>query len=133
MTITAPAGTPGITTFTPAQILRTARLLARNPELPGLIAQAPIDPESDRPWVRLDHTQELEVWLLGWPPGSSTAWHDHGVSGGAFVVAQGRSPSTRRASPATSAAPAAHPSRCAPNTWRRRWAGRSASGTCMMS
>lgn len=89
MTITAPAGTPGVTTFTPAQLLRTARLLARNPELPALIAQAPIDPESGRPWLRLDHTQQLEVWLLGWPPGTSTGWHDHGVSGGAFVVVQG--------------------------------------------
>jgi predicted metal-dependent enzyme (double-stranded beta helix superfamily) len=32
---------------------------------------------------------ELEVWLLSWLPGQGTDWHDHGGSGGAFVVVRG--------------------------------------------
>ena len=32
---------------------------------------------------------EAEIWLLSWVPGQGTALHDHGLSAGAFAVAQG--------------------------------------------
>src|SRR4249919_2904047 len=42
-----------------------------------------------RYYVRLAREHEFEAWLLTWLPGQGTDWHDHGGSGGAFVVLQG--------------------------------------------
>jgi len=39
--------------------------------------------------VRVAVTSDYEAWLLTWLPGQGTHWHDHGGSGGAFVVLQG--------------------------------------------
>ena len=39
--------------------------------------------------VRVAVTDDYEAWLLTWLPGQGTDWHDHGGSGGAFVVLQG--------------------------------------------
>ncbi|GAA2934251.1 hypothetical protein GCM10020221_32450 [Streptomyces thioluteus] len=30
------------------------------------------------------------AWLIGWPPGTGTGWHDHGGSHGAFATAAGQ-------------------------------------------
>ena len=30
-----------------------------------------------------------EAWLIGWPPGTGTGWHDHADSVGAFMTASG--------------------------------------------
>ena len=46
------------------------------------------DPVS-RYYARLAHEPDFEAWLLTWVPGQGTDWHDHGGSGGAFVVLQG--------------------------------------------
>ncbi|MFJ8629134.1 cysteine dioxygenase [Streptomyces sp. NPDC093568] len=54
----------------------------------GLIASLPLDPEG-RTWVRLDGPGGSEAWLIGWPPGTGTGWHDHAESVGAFVTAAG--------------------------------------------
>ena len=61
-------GTPGIDRFTPAQLLRTARLFASDPALATLL-----DPGSgDRQWAELDSSAALQVWLISWPPGTDT-------------------------------------------------------------
>jgi len=39
--------------------------------------------------VRLAAPGGAEAWLIGWPPGAETGWHDHGGSYGAFVTAAG--------------------------------------------
>lgn len=39
--------------------------------------------------ISLDADGQYEAWLLTWLPGQHTGWHDHGGSGGAFVVLQG--------------------------------------------
>ena len=39
--------------------------------------------------ISLDVDGQYEAWLLTWLPGQHTGWHDHGGSGGAFVVLQG--------------------------------------------
>jgi predicted metal-dependent enzyme (double-stranded beta helix superfamily) len=87
MTI-APAhtlGSPGIDRFSPAQLLRTARLFASDPKLPDLF-----DPDSGRrEWVELDSSPYLQIWLLAWPAGTHTGWHDHGGSAGAFLTVSG--------------------------------------------
>ncbi|NJP52736.1 cysteine dioxygenase [Streptomyces sp. SBST2-5] len=54
----------------------------------GLIASLPLDPEG-RTWVRLDGPGGSEAWLIGWPPGTGTGWHDHAESVGAFITASG--------------------------------------------
>jgi hypothetical protein len=54
----------------------------------ALVASLPLDPEG-RTWVRLDGPGGSEAWLIGWPPGTGTGWHDHADSVGAFVTAAG--------------------------------------------
>ncbi|MFD6573246.1 MULTISPECIES: cupin domain-containing protein [Streptomyces] len=54
----------------------------------SLVAGLPLDPEG-RTWLRLDGPGGSEAWLIGWPPGTGTGWHDHGGSYGAFATAAG--------------------------------------------
>ncbi|MCC3778633.1 cysteine dioxygenase [Streptomyces sp. UNOB3_S3] len=53
-----------------------------------LVASLPLDPHG-RTWIRLEGPGGSEAWLIGWPPGSGTGWHDHGGSHGAFALASG--------------------------------------------
>ncbi|EGX61212.1 cysteine dioxygenase [Streptomyces zinciresistens K42] len=78
--VPAPASEP-----TQADLLDFARRTAADTEL---IASLPLDPEG-RTWVRLDGPGGSEAWLIGWPPGTGTGWHDHAESVGAFVTASG--------------------------------------------
>ena len=81
----ASRGPNGIDRFTPAQLLRTARLFAADPGLADLL-----DPRAGgRQWVELESTPHLQIWLLAWPPGSGTGWHDHAGSSGAFLTVRG--------------------------------------------
>lgn len=68
-----------------ADLLAFARATAADPEV---LAQLQLHP-TERTWVRLDGPLGSEGWLIGWPPGTETGWHDHGGSSGAFVTAQG--------------------------------------------
>lgn len=75
----------GIRTFNDQQLLRIARLFARNDDL-----MARVDPAAtERTRIPLDITAYLEVWLMAWPSGSSAGWHDHGQSSGAMHVVRG--------------------------------------------
>lgn len=85
MTITTTAGTPGISRFTPQQLLRTARLFATDPELASLVDAA----STQRQEHLLDSTAHLQIWLLVWPPGTATGWHDHHASAGALHAVTG--------------------------------------------
>jgi quercetin dioxygenase-like cupin family protein len=78
-------GSTGIDQFSPAQLLRTARLFASDPALPSLV-----DPRNkESQWVELDAGPHLQVWLLSWPARTQNGWHDHGDSAGAFQVVSG--------------------------------------------
>lgn len=70
---------------TQADLLDFVRRTAADAEL---IASLPLDPEG-RTWVRLEGPGGGEAWLIGWPPGTGTGWHDHADSVGAFVTASG--------------------------------------------
>ncbi|WNF29993.1 cysteine dioxygenase [Streptomyces sp. C11-1] len=70
---------------TVAELLDFAR---RSAEDSALIASLPLDPEG-RTWIRLDGPGGSEAWLIGWPPGTGTGWHDHADSVGAFTTAAG--------------------------------------------
>ncbi|WP_171162729.1 cysteine dioxygenase [Streptomyces sp. I05A-00742] len=54
----------------------------------ALVSSLPLDPEG-RTWIRLEGPGGSQAWLIGWPPGAGTGWHDHGGSHGAFVTAAG--------------------------------------------
>ncbi|MFG2924098.1 cysteine dioxygenase [Streptomyces sp. NPDC048305] len=70
---------------TAAELLDFVRRTARDS---ALVASLPLDPEG-RTWVRLEGPGGSEAWLIGWPPGTGTGWHDHAESTGAFTVAAG--------------------------------------------
>jgi hypothetical protein len=79
-----PTSTP-VSTPTQADLLDFVRRAASDADL---IASLPLDPEG-RTWVRLEGPGGSEAWLIGWPPGTGTGWHDHADSVGAFVTAAG--------------------------------------------
>lgn len=89
MTLARPASAlPGVSSFTPVQLLRVARLFAADPELPDLLPERPEDPGGRR-WRQLAQTHHLQLWVIEWPPSASTGFHDHGGSRGAFTVVRG--------------------------------------------
>lgn len=69
----------------PQQLLDFVRRAATDAEL---VASLPLDPE-ERTWLRLEGPGGSEAWLIGWPPGTGTGWHDHAESFGAFIAASG--------------------------------------------
>ncbi|MEU9237167.1 cysteine dioxygenase [Streptomyces subrutilus] len=71
---------------TAAELLDFALRTAADPEI---VSSLPLDPEG-RTWIRLDGPSGSEAWLIGWPPGTGTGWHDHAESRGAFATARGR-------------------------------------------
>ncbi|MER7519792.1 cysteine dioxygenase [Streptomyces sp. NPDC126499] len=83
----SPASPASPTTASPteADLLDFVRRTAADS---ALIASLPLDPEG-RTWVRLDGPGGSEAWLIGWPPGTGTGWHDHAESLGAFATARG--------------------------------------------
>jgi hypothetical protein len=70
---------------TAAELLDFVRRSAADKDL---IASIPLDPEG-RTWVRLEGPGGSEAWLIAWPPGTGTGWHDHAESFGAFATAAG--------------------------------------------
>ena len=52
-------------------------------------------PYNERWFARLHSDDELDVWLISWVPGRSTALHDHGGSLGALTVLSGALRETR--------------------------------------
>ncbi|MFE0653099.1 cysteine dioxygenase [Streptomyces sp. NPDC059534] len=79
---TGPADSTGPTA---ADLLDFVRRTAADRQL---VDSLPLDPEG-RTWVRLDGPGGSEAWLIGWPPGTGTGWHDHAESLGAFATARG--------------------------------------------
>ncbi|MFJ5712405.1 cysteine dioxygenase [Streptomyces sp. NPDC093105] len=85
-TTPSPALTPPVAAPpTAAELLDFARRTAADR---ALVDSLPLDPEG-RTWVRLDGPGGSEAWLIGWPPGTGTGWHDHAESFGAFATARG--------------------------------------------
>ncbi|MFF9078839.1 cysteine dioxygenase [Streptomyces rubiginosohelvolus] len=82
---TTSSSSPAVAAPTITELLDFVRRTARNE---ALIASLPLDPEG-RTWIRLDGPGGSEAWLIGWPPGTGTGWHDHADSIGAFTTAAG--------------------------------------------
>jgi hypothetical protein len=70
-----------------AELRQTARRYALNPNLAALLPEAA--PGRARTWARLAGDARLDVWVISWPEGTETGWHDHGDASGAFAVASG--------------------------------------------
>ncbi|WP_435882961.1 cysteine dioxygenase [Streptomyces flaveolus] len=90
VSVSSPAPVPSSTATsapapTQADLLDFVQRIAADAEL---IASLPLDPEG-RTWVRLEGPGGSEAWLIGWPPGTGTGWHDHAESVGAFLIAAG--------------------------------------------
>ena len=79
------AVSPAVSAPTQADLFDFVRRTAADTEL---ISSLPLDPEG-RTWVRLEGPGGSEAWLIGWPPGTGTGWHDHADSVGAFLTAAG--------------------------------------------
>jgi hypothetical protein len=69
-------------------LLRWAATVASSPVIdelaPVLLASTPA-----RSWVPLPAPGGWDAWLIGWPGGSDTGWHDHQGAAGVFYVARG--------------------------------------------
>ncbi|WP_327370226.1 cysteine dioxygenase [Streptomyces sp. NBC_01217] len=81
----AGGGGGGASGPTAAELLDFVRRVAADA---AVIASLPLDPEG-RTWVPLEGPDGSEAWLIGWPPGTGTGWHDHADSIGAFTTAVG--------------------------------------------
>lgn len=78
--------TPAARTASRQQTARAAlaqHLSAHDP-LAGVDLDVP-----ERTWTRVGTGAGADIWLITWPAGSSTGWHDHGAASGAFVVLTG--------------------------------------------
>lgn len=80
--------TPGVGTFSPAQLLRLTQLFASDTDLVDSLGPDP-DRPGERSWRLLADSPRLQVWLIRWPVGTSTGWHDHGGARGGFTVVRG--------------------------------------------
>ncbi|MFF0551180.1 cysteine dioxygenase [Streptomyces sp. NPDC004311] len=87
--MSAPAYTPEPVLAGGPTITELLDFTLRTAADPDIVASLPLDPEG-RTWIRLDGPGGSEAWLIGWPPGSGTGWHDHAASRGAFATARGR-------------------------------------------
>jgi quercetin dioxygenase-like cupin family protein len=47
------------------------------------------EPTTEREFFLLQQNEDYQLWLISWPPGSSTGWHDHGSAAGAYTVLTG--------------------------------------------
>jgi predicted metal-dependent enzyme (double-stranded beta helix superfamily) len=84
-----PIGPPTLTAGSdpaPAELLDLARGLAAEP---GLVDRLPAAAD-ERSWLALPVRPGLQAWLIAWPAGTGTGWHDHGDAVGAMVVVAGR-------------------------------------------
>ncbi len=75
-----------MTQLTVLPLLEVVRQHAADPDLHHLLDH---DPQG-RSWIRLLTTDDYELWLISWPVGAATDWHDHGSSSGAFTVLEGQ-------------------------------------------
>jgi predicted metal-dependent enzyme (double-stranded beta helix superfamily) len=85
MTATFPTSAPAAVRGTP-QTARAAlaQYLSRRDPLREVDLTFP-----ERTWERVESSATADIWLITWPVGSSTGWHDHGSASGAFVVLRG--------------------------------------------
>lgn len=78
----------GVSASAALRVLHAARRLAAEP---GLTESVPVA-DDERSWLPLDPSAvdpDVGAWVIRWPPGTGTGWHDHGGSSGAMVILSG--------------------------------------------
>ncbi len=78
----------------PSDVRRGLRRIARGFAADRGLAGPVPGHDRERTWVRLPTGPDVAAWLIRWPVGTSTGWHDHiGVDGrgvgGVFTVVEG--------------------------------------------
>jgi hypothetical protein len=68
------------------QLLRWAAEAAATP---GLLDRLTVT-SHERSWIALHTPTDWDAWLVAWPGGSDTGWHDHQGAAGVLFVVQGR-------------------------------------------
>lgn len=58
-------------------------------DLVGLAPEPPAG-TTERTFHLVEETDQHQLWVIAWPPGARTGWHDHGSAAGAFTVLRGR-------------------------------------------
>lgn len=76
---------PGSTTLPVLELLQSLREVADDPDLLDLHDPA----ATEREWTLLRTDADVQIWLISWPSGTGTGWHDHGTASGAFTVLRG--------------------------------------------
>jgi cysteine dioxygenase type I len=84
------AARPGVSgethaSYTLPGLLAAATRLAAQP---GLAERLPVVGDQ-RAWLMLDAGAGVQAWLIAWPSGTGTGWHDHGGAAGAMVAVAG--------------------------------------------
>jgi len=74
-----------MTTLSIPSVLAILRELSLEPGLPERLDLS----HGERQWLRLAADDDVEVWLISWPAGAGTGWHDHGAASGAFTTLRG--------------------------------------------
>lgn len=74
-----------MTTLAVLPLLDLLRTYAEDPDLLDLLPPS----DDERTWTRVHADDDVELWLISWPPGATTGWHDHGTATGALTVLQG--------------------------------------------
>ncbi|MEU7554412.1 cysteine dioxygenase [Streptomyces sp. NPDC044571] len=85
----AQAHTPAHARAVPVTAAELLDFALRTAADPAVVDSLPLDPQG-RTWIRLEGPGGSEAWVIGWPPGTGTGWHDHAESQGAFATARGR-------------------------------------------
>jgi Cysteine dioxygenase type I len=69
---------------TASAMLRWAASFAATADLSELL---PVT--AQRSWIPVSNPAGWDAWLIAWPAGSDTGWHDHQGAAGGFYVARG--------------------------------------------
>jgi hypothetical protein len=81
----SPAPSPDAPHARPGDLLELARFLAAEPGLTDRLVAG----TAERTWLSLPSGPGMVAWLIAWPPGTGTGWHDHGDAAGAMVIVEG--------------------------------------------
>jgi hypothetical protein len=70
----------------PAELLLWAATVAASADLP---VPPPAAEPGQRSWLSLPTPAGWDAWVISWPTGSATGWHDHEGAAGVFYVVRG--------------------------------------------
>lgn len=78
--------------LTRARLEHLVRLIEDHADRKDLLhlLPAPGPDDTERSFHLVEESDDHQLWLIQWPAGAGTGWHDHGTAAGAFTVLRGR-------------------------------------------